>query len=136
MGINKTEILALEWLKKQGYEEKTILRVSNKTPDFICPDGKRFEVKYLYGNNLIFYKTQTGSLKPNDIILVFDKNRFIAKFLWEERENVHFNIKIVSNYENQVNVQVDRDVADMLIKLKSVGDTYSDVIRRLLDDNR
>jgi len=33
---------------------------------------------------------------------------------------------------DKVKVQLDRDVVNSLIKLKGVGDTYSDVIRRLL----
>jgi len=33
---------------------------------------------------------------------------------------------------NKVKVQLGRDVVNSLIKLKEVGDTYSDVIRRLL----
>jgi len=33
---------------------------------------------------------------------------------------------------DKVKVQLDRDVVNSLIKLKEVGDAYSDVIRRLL----
>ena len=33
---------------------------------------------------------------------------------------------------DKVKVQLDKDVATALIRLKSVGDTYSDVIRGLL----
>lgn len=35
---------------------------------------------------------------------------------------------------DKIKVQLDKDVANALIKLKEVGDTYSDVIRRLLKD--
>ena len=33
---------------------------------------------------------------------------------------------------DKIKVQIDKDVANELIKGKQVGDTYSDVIRRLL----
>lgn len=33
---------------------------------------------------------------------------------------------------DKVKVQLDRDIVNKLIKLKQVGDTYSDVVRRLL----
>jgi len=33
---------------------------------------------------------------------------------------------------DKIKVQIDKDVANELIKRKQVGDTYSDVIRRLL----
>ena len=40
----------------------------------------------------------------------------------------------VYNKDNmdKVKVQLDKDVVNALIKLKEVGDTYSDVIRKLL----
>lgn len=40
------------------------------------------------------------------------------------------------NPEEKVNVELDRDVANRLIKLKNVGDSYSDIIRRLLDEKK
>ncbi len=40
------------------------------------------------------------------------------------------------NPEDKVNVELDRDVANRLIKLKNVGDSYSDIIRRLLDEKK
>lgn len=33
----------------------------------------------------------------------------------------------------KVKIQLERDVAEELIKLKQFGDTYSDVVRRLLE---
>lgn len=33
---------------------------------------------------------------------------------------------------DKVKVQLDKDVVNQLIKMKEVGDTYSDVIRRLI----
>lgn len=33
---------------------------------------------------------------------------------------------------DKIKVQLDKDIVNALIKLKEVGDTYSDVIRKLL----
>ncbi len=35
--------------------------------------------------------------------------------------------------KDKIKVEIDRDVANRLLKQKEVGDTYSDVIKRLLD---
>ena len=37
-----------------------------------------------------------------------------------------------TNKKHKVTISIDEDVANELIKLKAVGDTYSDIIRRLL----
>jgi len=38
--------------------------------------------------------------------------------------------------EAKVKVELDRDIANQLIQLKKVGDSYSDIIRRLLDEKK
>ena len=35
---------------------------------------------------------------------------------------------------DKVKVQLDEDIVTSLIRLKNVGDTYSDVVRRLLEE--
>jgi len=35
--------------------------------------------------------------------------------------------------KDKVKVQLDRDVVNELVKMKEVGDTYSDVVRRLIE---
>jgi predicted CopG family antitoxin len=41
-----------------------------------------------------------------------------------------------SDKMDKVKIQLDKDVVNRLIQLKVVGDTYSDVVRRLLDDRK
>jgi len=36
---------------------------------------------------------------------------------------------------DKTKVEIETNILNRLIKLKEVGDTYSDVIRRLLNDN-
>lgn len=42
-----------------------------------------------------------------------------------------FHIDNVDNMD-KTKIQLDKDIVNELIKLKEIGDTYSDVIRRLL----
>jgi len=47
-------------------------------------------------------------------------------------ETIKYHIIYIDNMD-KVKVQLERDVVNELIKLKNIGDTYSDVIRRLLN---
>ena len=38
-----------------------------------------------------------------------------------------------SDNMDKVKIQLDKDIVNRLIKLKEMGDTYTDVVRRLLD---
>ena len=44
----------------------------------------------------------------------------------------------MDNVDNmdKVKVQLDRDIVNKLLSMKKVGDTYSDVIRRLLEKKK
>lgn len=131
--MNRTELMAFEWLKKnKGYKDSDILRKSNDSPDFICLDGKRYEVKFLYANKIIFYSTQIKKMKDDDNILVFDRNGLIIDFLWKNRNKISFNIQIIEVDESKMKVELDTDIVNELIKRKKVRDTYSDIIRELL----
>ena len=44
------------------------------------------------------------------------------------------NETYMAKTSGNVNVRMDRDVANVLLKMKEVGDTYSDVVRKLLKD--
>jgi len=52
--------------------------------------------------------------------------------VWVSSERFIYNFNQISNMD-KVKVQLDKDVVNELIKLKRVGDSYSDVIRRLLE---
>lgn len=93
--MNKTEAIALELIKeREGYKEDQIQFNSNKSPDFICSDGKRYEIKILYWKKIIFHSTQVRQLKDGDIILVFDKGQCVTEFKWKERDKSPYKIKI------------------------------------------
>ena len=50
----------------------------------------------------------------------------------ERKIYILFDIKYNIDNMDKIKVQLDKDVVNELIKMKEVGDTYSDVIRRLL----
>ena len=128
--VNKTELLAIEWLQKQGYKKEQIIK--SQSPDFTCTDGKRYEVKLAYGNKLLFWNTQVPKLKENDTILVFNKNTFITKFLWKDRYNSSFDFKILE-VEQKPKIMVEEDTKMILDKCKIYDrETYDDILRRLL----
>lgn len=131
--VNKTELMALEWLKKQGYKENEIIKRSNTSPDFICQDGKRYEVKFLYGNSIIFYSTQINSLKDNDIILVFDRRGFVTKFLWKDKKNTPLDIKLIEQ-DDRTTIQIESETLKRLKMFKIVKkESYDELINRIMD---
>jgi hypothetical protein len=90
--LNKTEVMALKWLKTQGYSEEDIFHNTRASPDFMCTDGKQYEVKKVYCNTLIFTDLQLKTLNSDVIILVFDNENFVSSFFWGKRENEKFKI--------------------------------------------
>mgnify|MGYP001400236515 CR=1 FL=1 len=131
--VNKTELKAIEYLISQGYKENEIIKNSNKTPDLICLDGKRFEVKFLYGNSLVFYSTQLKDLKDDDTILVFNKDELVTKFNWKDKDSISFNI-IVENLDNKTSIQLEDTTIEILKTLKLTSrDTYDEIIVRMIE---
>jgi hypothetical protein len=51
--LNKTERLAFEWLLGQGIAREEIVFHHRGSPDFVLADGRRFEVKRLYGDSTL-----------------------------------------------------------------------------------
>lgn len=67
--MNKTEVIAYEWLKKQGFNVSPM-----DNPDIVCDDGRGYEVKLLRGNQLWFSRKQMDELQkyPQEVdVLIF-----------------------------------------------------------------
>jgi len=110
--MNRTEQLAKSWLMRQGYKEEDITFRYDKTPDFVCADGKRYEVKRLYGKNIFFGETQMRSLRKEDLILIFDKKRLVSKFKWGRPKECLFYLKVLES--NKHSITIDEDVLRLL----------------------
>jgi hypothetical protein len=131
--LNKSEQLAYDWLLTQGYKKEQIIK-NHRSPDFICSDGQRFEVKLIYGKNIVFYTPQIKQLKDEDTILVFDrKGLMINKFKWGNRTSLkQIAIKIYDKKGTMI--IVPKTLAKKLKELKLFErETYDMVINRLLD---
>jgi len=108
-----------------------------KKIDFICNDGKRYEVKFLYGSKLLFTKRQSEVLKKDDIILVFKKDGFHTKFLWGEREKAIFGIHIYDSSKYGFAIKISKEVKKMLNEIKiHHRETYEDIVKRLILDHK
>lgn len=87
--------MAFEWLiSNKHYTKEDILFQPNNTPDFLCKDGNRYEVKYLYINKIVFSNKQVKKMKDSDVVLVFSDFGFVKEFLWKDRNISGFKISI------------------------------------------
>ena len=134
--VSKTEIMAIEWLKKnKGYKEKDIRFFPNRTPDFVCRDKMRYEVKRVYGENLLFSERQIKDIRGNDSILVFDDAGFKEQFKWKNRYNSFYRIKIVKYKDGMTCIKLDLNNRKWLeslknqFKLKSLDEVISRLIK-------
>lgn len=105
--MNATELTARRWLARQaGVAEEEVVFSSSRTPDFVMPDGSKYEVKRLYRDKIILYPSQVRALREQDdiIVIIFsDGNEkptatILAKILvqaLDRGENSILNIKLV-----------------------------------------
>ena len=137
--MNNTEEKALNWLISQGYKSNTI--IYKKTPTFISTD-KKFEVKRLYGNQIIFYNKQYQTLKKlnNVLILVFrdNENEPFLKLKFEEIRDLKKQYKGVEiNWvgidEKVRTVRLSEKTKERLKKFGKMDEDYDQLLTRLLD---
>lgn len=106
--MNKTESRARRWIaKNHGVSEQEVVFSPSRTPDFVTPDGAKYEVKRLYGDKIIIYPAQEHRLRlERDIIVaVFGNSSFkpvalleagkVIEALDDGRKEI-LNIKLVS----------------------------------------
>ncbi len=130
--MNKTELLAKEWLINKGYKEAEIIFVPNSSPDFICRDGERYEVKYLYGKRLLFTESQIKNLLPKDKILVFNRSGFVDEFLWRNKDSVIYEIHSHNPNKGRSTLVVSQEFRNWLETLGQFGDTHEAILRRVI----
>jgi len=138
--LNASEKIAYEWLKKKyKYSFGNIVK-SNKTPDFICNDGKRFEVKALYVNSIMFSQQQMNSLNDDDFIIVVDTNKkmVVSYFRWHNRDIKKFKIYVPKN--DFIDLKISKETHIKFFKAKNLAEfknegkvTVSDFIEELLE---
>ena len=137
--INSSEFIAKLWLiNKKGYTKDSIIRNENGSPDFICIDGKRYEVKTTYDKKKIAFNfKQIASLKPTDIILVVHNNEVIDEFCWSEMSNTNYVITNSPGYFEVKFYIKDKNIASKIkIIAKEFGsyDVLANQIIRVYED--
>jgi len=140
--MNKTEQKAYRWLLQHGYSEKDIVYQRRRSPDFLTSDKKGFEVKKLYGKNVIkFGPTQFSGLKSlkNVTVLVFaeDTDELITQFPSNklEKNGVINGIKIFATDYGLIHLEIKKETHKRLLsrKVEWELDSIDEVITRLLD---
>lgn len=143
--MNKTQEKAFQWLLNQGYKREEISIRQNSSPTFTASDGKKFEVKRLYGTQIIFYNTQCQQLKhhPKTLILVFRENEQepFARFKFEEISSLPKNYKgieinWVSLQQDIGTIRVSKRTKERLQTFGKMGEDFDRLINRLLDKVR
>jgi hypothetical protein len=139
--MNKTQEKALNWLIQQGYKKEEIT-FRQKAPNFLTKDNRRFEVKRLYGTQIIFYNSQYQQLKkdPKITILVFRDNESspFLKFKFEEIKSlpkIYKGIEInwVNLDEDIKAVRISKKTKDRLQSFGKMGENFDQLLNRLLD---
>jgi len=139
--MNKTEGKALNWILGQGYKHQDI--IYKKTPTFIISNNKKFEVKRLYGNQIIFYNKQYQILKKisNILILVFRDNESepFLKFKFDEIKDLKkqykgIDINWVNIDEKIKTIRISEKTKERLKKFGKMGENYEQLINRLLNE--
>ncbi len=140
--MNRTQEKALQWLTQEGYKKEEITFRQNRSPNFITKDNKKFDVKRLYGTQIIFYNTQYQQLKhhPKTLILVFRENEqepFI-KFRFEEISSLPKSYKDIDiNWVNQEQdvgaIRISKKTKERLQAFGKMGEDFDKLINRLLD---
>ena len=110
--MNKSELIAFEYLKNKGI--KVINNTGKGTPDFLG-EKKNYEVKKLYGTQLIFYHEQIKKTADKCDIIVVDEGKIISIKNYKETAKI-FKIKIVPKHEghNIILKLKDKDFFNLL----------------------
>lgn len=145
MGLTKSEEVVKSWLiEEKGFDSKEIFHNSKVTPDFKC-GGEEYEAKKIYGNKLIFYKTQMEDISEDTIIVATDLEEVVKVFEWKDRGNIDFNIIIQDNTEfNHTTLSVPKSFAEKIRdfdgennmeRLRNWAESFSSVSKEGLDED-
>jgi len=136
--MNKTEQKALNWLNSQGYKNL----IYKKTPSFITPDNKKFEIKRLYGNQIIFYNKQYQILKKsNNVQIIIFRDNESSPFLKLKFDDIKdlkkqykgIEINWINIDEKIKTIRLSEKTKDRLKKFGKMDEDYEQLINRLLD---
>ncbi len=138
--MNKTQEIALNWLTTQGYKKNEIV-FKQSSPCFFIKD-KHYDVRRLYGNQIIFYNRQYIQLKKHSqtIILVFRDNEHepYLKINFLDLKDLPSNYKGIEinwvDVNNKVRtIRVSEKTKSRLQEYGKMGEDFNQLINRLID---
>jgi len=123
--MNKTEEKALNWiLAKENIPREGVIYQASRSPDFLLPDGRSYEVKRLYGNQIMLYRKQYEALRQykDCKIIVFGEGDSPVTIiplveigseglLWG---NIRVNLIAMSSKSHRKNIYFTNDLYDRL----------------------
>lgn len=138
--MNKTQERALNWLIAQGNRKNEII-FKQSSPCFYIKD-KQYDVRRLYGNQIIFYNRQYTQLKKylHATILVFrdNENEPYLKINFSDLKDLPNNYKGVEinwvDVNNKVKtIRVSEKTKYRLQEYGKMGEDFNQLINRLID---
>ncbi|MAG52717.1 MAG: hypothetical protein CMH62_02025 [Nanoarchaeota archaeon] len=138
--MNKTQERALNWLISEGHKKQNII-FKQSSPCFFVKE-KKFDVKRLYGNQIIFYNNQYSQLKknPSTIILVFRDNESspYLKINFQEIKDLPSTYKDIELNWVDINtkvktLRVSEKTKERLQEYGKMGEDFDQLLNRLLD---
>lgn len=121
--MNKSEAKAKRWLlEKKGYLESEMVFQRARTPDFLCADGKSFEVKRLYSNTIWFYDTQVEQIRNEEdcfVVVISDEEEPIAIIKSEQIRDgaiiAGVRVKVIEK-TNETTVKLKGEVLERVLR--------------------
>ncbi|MBU2639602.1 MAG: hypothetical protein KKG75_02740 [Nanoarchaeota archaeon] len=138
--MNKTQERALNWLITQGYKKQDII-FKQSSPCFFVKE-KKYDIKRLYGNQIIFYNKQYSQLKKQSstIILIFRDNESepYLKINFSEIKDLPSRYKDIEinwvDISTKVRtLRVSEKTKDRLQGYGKMGEDFDTLLNRLLE---
>jgi hypothetical protein len=139
--LNKTTLLALEWLKSKNFNTSDLAIFGDKPIITHIPTNQRYVAKYLYRNKILFSTQQKNIMDNNDTVLVFNnRDMLIDQFLWKDKNKTRYHIVIIEYRIPQIdyaimkgvaiNKEVENEMSQYMTMLKPFVPTRNEIVNR------
>lgn len=139
--MNKTTLLALEWLKSKNFNTSDLAIFGDKPIITHIPTNQRYVAKYLYRNKILFSTQQKNIMDNNDTVLVFNnRDMLIDQFLWKDKNKTRYHIVIIEYRIPQIDYaimkgvaickEVENEMSQYMTMLKPFVPTRNEIVNR------
>ena len=143
--MRPSEKVAFQYLQERGYQPKDIDFNTARVVDFVCSDGKKFEVKSLqHKRTLLFTPNQWNHFNKSKInIIVVYKSQVRDVFPFEEALTRGYKTSILGKQEGGKSVKVSDEAHCELVAIAAYltmetrkKKTIADAVEHLLEYKR